>query len=183
VADLGIRYATALFDISQENGLLSDYLEQAQLVRDNINSEDAQRILTHPRISSDEKFAFLEKAFGKNVHEDLLGFMRLVISKNREAYLLPALDKLIEMIKAYKHQTTARVVSAVPLSNAQAEKLTVTLAKKLGKQVDITVLVDPSVIAGISIHVDGFFLDRTVKTMLKDMKETVKRGANNDSQT
>ncbi|MCL1843608.1 MAG: ATP synthase F1 subunit delta [Defluviitaleaceae bacterium] len=173
MADLGIRYATALFEISEESGLLDDYLEQAQLVCDNIKSEDAQRILAHPRISSDEKYAFLQKAFGENVHEDLLGFMRLVVSKNREAYLLPALKKLVDMIKTHRLQTTARVVSAVPLTEAQASKLTSTLVKKLGKKVDITVIVDPSVIAGISIHVDGFFLDRTVRTMLKDMKESL----------
>jgi F-type H+-transporting ATPase subunit delta len=76
------------------------------------------------------------------------------------------------MIRAYKRQTTASVVSAVPLSDTQASQLTALLAKKTGKQVDVTVLVDPSVIAGISIHVDGYFLDRTVRTMLKDMKET-----------
>jgi len=174
VADLGIRYATALFDISQESGLLDDYLEQAQLVRDNIKGDDAQRVLTHPRITSDEKFAFLEAAFGKNIHQDLLGFMRLVVSKNREAFLLPALEKLVEMIKTHKRQTTARVVSAVPLTDAQASELTALIMKKTGKQVDITVLVDPAVIAGISIHVDGYFLDRTVRTMLKDMKESLK---------
>jgi len=173
MADLGIRYATALFDISQEGGLLDDYLEQALLVRDNIASDDAQRVLTHPRISSEEKFAFLQKAFEENVHQDLLGFMRLVITKNRTAFLLPALDRLIEMIKTHKRQTAARVVSAVPLTDAQAEKLTATLSKKLGKQVDVTVLVDPSVIAGISIQADGYFLDRTVRAMLKDMKETL----------
>lgn len=174
MADLGIRYATALFDISQESGLLNDYLEQAQLVRDNIVSEEAQRVLTHPRITSEEKFAFLQKAFGEHIHQDLLGFMRLVVSKNREAFLLPALNKLVEMIKTHKRQTTARVVSAVPLTDEQASQLTMLLAKKLGKQVDIAVLVDPTVIAGISIHVDGYFLDRTVRTMLKDMKENLK---------
>jgi F0F1-type ATP synthase delta subunit len=29
MADLGIRYATALFELSSESGLLSDYLAQA----------------------------------------------------------------------------------------------------------------------------------------------------------
>ena len=177
MADLGIRYATALFEISQEGGLLSDYLEQAQFMRDTLKDEDALRILTHPRITADEKYAFISKAFGESIHQDLLGFMRLVISKNREAYLLPALSKLVDMIKYHQRQTTARVTTAVPLTDAQAAQITATLSRKLGKQVELTVLVDPSVIAGISIHVDGYFLDRTIKTMLKDMKETVRRGA------
>jgi len=174
VANLSIRYATALFDISQESGMLDDYFEQAQFVRDHIKSDEVHSILTHPRISSDEKFAFLQKAFGEQIHQDLLGFMRLVIYKNREAFLLPALNKLVDMIKTHKRQTTARVVSAVPLTDAQAAELTALLQKKLAKKVDVTVLVDPSVIAGISIHVDGYFLDRTVRTMLKNMKENLR---------
>jgi len=115
----------------------------------------------------------LQKAFGEHLNQHLLGFMRLVVYKNREAFLLPALSKLVEMIKMHNKETTARVVSAVPITDAQAAELTALLEKKLDKKVAISVIVDPSVVAGISIHVDGYFLDRTVKTMLKDMKENL----------
>ncbi|MCL2215477.1 MAG: ATP synthase F1 subunit delta [Defluviitaleaceae bacterium] len=175
MSDLGIRYATALFEMSEEGGLLNEYLEQSLFLCSVLKDEDALRILTHPLISAGEKNDFLSKAFGESVHQDLLGFMKLVIAKNREAYLLPALIKLSEMIKAHSNQTTARVVSAVPLTDGQAAQLTATLTRKLGKMVDITVIVDPSVIAGISIQVEGYFLDRTVRTMLKDMRESIKR--------
>jgi len=183
MADISIRYATALFELSEEGGMLDQYYEQAQFLCRTLEDEDALRILTHPRISADEKYAFVSKAFGESVHQDLLGFMKLVISKNREAFLLPALTKLVDMIRYHKNQTTARIVSAVPLTDAQATQLTGILSRKLGKQVDLTVVVDPSVIAGVSIHVDGYFLDRTVKTMLKDMKETLTTGGEptNDS--
>jgi F-type H+-transporting ATPase subunit delta len=192
VADLGIRYATALFEISQESGQLSEYLEQALALRDNLQKEEPQIILTHPRISAEEKLAVIQevgkKALGdKPIHQDLLGFIKLVIAKSREAYLLPALDKLVDMIKAYQNQATAKVVSAEPLTDEQVSQLVGILSRKLGKEVEVTVKVDPSVIAGISIHVDGYFLDRTVKTMLKDVRETLKEkvreGATNDSQT
>jgi len=177
MADLGIRYANALFELSDEHGLLSDYLEQAQFLRSALKGEEALKILTHPRISADEKYAFLQKAFGGVVHSDLFNFMKLTVSKNREAYIVPALEKLIHMIRDRNNQTTARIVSASPLSDGQAANLAAVLSAKLGKQVDLTVLIDPSVIAGLSIQVDGYLMDRTVKTMLKNMKETVRRGA------
>jgi F-type H+-transporting ATPase subunit delta len=178
VADLGIRYATALFEMSEESGLIGEFYEQARFIRDTLD-EDVQRILTHPQLSADVKYASLKEAFDRagHVHQYLLGFMKLVIDKNREAFLLPALNKLVEMIEHHRNQVTARVVSAVALTDGQAAQLTACLSKKLGKTVQIVVIVDPSVIAGISIHVDGYFLDRTVKTMLKNMKETVRRGA------
>lgn len=181
MADLGIRYATALFEISQESGMLKEYLEQAQLLCDSLQEEEAVLILTHPRISAEEKFEFINKAFGEHLHQDLLGFVQLVIAKNRESFLLPALGKLVEMIRTHQNQTTARVVSAVPLTDDQADQLTKILSKKLNKEVDITVVVDPAQIAGISIYADGYFIDRTVKSMLRNMKdemtETVRKGA------
>jgi F-type H+-transporting ATPase subunit delta len=174
VADLGIRYATALFEISEEGGLLNEYLEQSKLLCSALNNVDTIRFLTHPQISADEKIASLSTAFGDSIHQDLFSFMKLAITKNREAYLLPALSRLVEMIKVRNNQTTARIVSAVSLTEEQVAQLTATLTRKLGKIVEITVVEDPSVIAGISIHVDGYFLDRTVKTMLKDMRESIK---------
>ena len=177
MADLGIRYATALFEISLESGILDEYLEQAQFLHDTLKDEGAVSVLTHPRISADEKYAFLDEVFSGRIHQDLLGFMKLAVAKNREAFLLPAFEKLTEMIRHKKNQTTAKVVSAVPLTDGQAAQLTSALTRKLGKIVDLLVVVDPTVIAGISIHVDGYFLDRTVRTMLKDMKETVRKGA------
>ena len=177
MADLGIRYATALFELSEESGSLNEYFEQAQFLRDSLKEGDALRVLTHPRISAKEKHAFLTEAFGGAVHQDFVNFMKLVVSKNREAYLVSAFSKLVEMIRVRQNKTTARIVSAVPLTDEQALRLTELLAKKLNKQVDVTIVIDPSQIAGISIHVDGYFLDRTVKTMLKNMKETVRRGA------
>ena len=177
MADLGIRYATALFEMSSESGMLGDYLKQAQFLMRTLTEEDALSILVHPRISANEKYAFLTKTYEGQVHRDLFNFMKLVVSKNREAFLVPALSRLVEMIREHDNQTTAKVVSAVPLTDEQAADLTRVLSRRFGKQVDVTVLVDPSQIAGISIHVDGYFLDRTVKTMLKDLKETVKRGA------
>ena len=177
MADLGIRYATALFELSSESGTLNEYQEQAEFLRDTLTADGALSILTHPRISAKEKYDFLKTAYGGIVHQDMMGFLKLVVSKNREAYLLSALNKLVDMIRVHKNQTTARVVSAVPLTYEQAGKLADVLSRKLAKQVDVTVLVDPSQIAGLSIHVGEYFLDRTVKTMLKDLKETVRRGA------
>ena len=179
MADLGIRYATALFEISQESGLLKEYLEQAQLLKANLQDEEALIVLTHPRISAEEKLEFITKAFGEVLHQDLLGFIQLVIAKNREAFLLPALGRLVDMIKRHQNQTTARVVSAVPLSDEQASQLTSILSRKLGKEVELSVVVDPSQIAGISILADGYLVDRTVKTMLRDMKDVLRDSAKN----
>jgi len=173
MADLGARYATALFQLAEERGALGEFMQQAQFLCDTFQGDEgALRILTHPLISTDEKNAFADKVYGTVIHQDLLGFMKLAIAKNREAFLLSTLTTLIEMIKLRQNQITARIVTAMPLSEQQKTRLSTTLGAKFGKRVELNIIVDPSQIAGISIHVDGYFLDRTVRTMLKGMKET-----------
>jgi len=173
MANLGVRYATALFDLAVENGQMGTIMEQAQFLCDTFEGEEgALRILTHPLVSAGDKDAFVDRVYGTIIHQDLIGFMKLAIAKNREAFLLSALTKLIEMIKLHMHQITARVVSAVPLNDAQITKISQVLSSKLGKRVEIDLIIDPSKIAGLSVHVDGYFLDRTATTMLKNMKES-----------
>jgi len=133
MADLGIRYANALFELSEEQGILSEYLEQARFLCDTLSNDQAISILTHPRISGEEKIAFLEKAFGGSIHTDLLSFLKLVVTKNRESFILPALEKLVDKILAKHNHTTARIISAVPLTDAEAKKTSGRTFKKTWK--------------------------------------------------
>ena len=173
MADLSTRYARSLFELAIERGLASDYKEQAAFISDAFSDEECKRIITHPRIPMAEKYAFLDGAFAGRIHEDLLGFMRLTVAKNREEFLAPALDVLVEMIHRHQNFTTAKVVSAAVLTPEQENRLKLSLMRKLGKQVELMVEVDASLIGGFRLHVDGHVFDRTVRRMLKDMKETI----------
>jgi len=175
VAELSIRYATALFELAKESGQTNDYLEQAELLREKLNDADCRRIIAHPQITAAEKRAFFSEAFAGNIHEHLMGFLQLVVAKSREAYLLPALTALIDMIHQEQRKTTAQVITAEPLLPPHYLALTELLSQKLDKQVTVVSKVDPSVIGGFYIQVDGFFIDRTVKNMLKDMKLSLKK--------
>lgn len=174
MADLRTRYGRALFELSLERGLTSDYLEQATFLSATLKDKECQQIITHPRIPVADKHAFLDGAFAGHIHDDLLGFMRLTVTKNREEHLVPALDTLVEMIRHHQNYTTAKVVSAIALTPEQQTQLKISLTRKLGKQIELASAVDPSLIGGFRIHVDGHVFDRTVKRLLKDMKESIK---------
>lgn len=182
MAELSIRYATALFELSKESGSTNEYLEQAVFLRETLQDENCQRIITHPHIKTEEKYAFLEESFSKSLHSNLMGFLKLVIDKNRESYLLPALSELIEMIRSDQRKTTASVISPVMLDETQINSLKALLSKKLNKEVDLNIKVDPEIIGGLHIQVDGYFIDKTIKKVLKDMKLSLKRSTANDSE-
>jgi F-type H+-transporting ATPase subunit delta len=174
MAGLSVRYATALFELAKENGSLDESLPQAVFLRDTLKDPDCQRIVSHPHISAAEKMDFFNKTFAGYVNEDLLGLICLAVAKDRESFLVPALSAYIDMVNRYKRQTTAQVISASPLSEGQVNALKDMLSGKLDKKVDVTVKIDPNVIGGLTIYVDGFMVDSTLKKRFYDMEKELK---------
>jgi F-type H+-transporting ATPase subunit delta len=177
MAQLSTRYATALFELAVEQGTLDVIFDQAAVVRDAFKDDECQKFINHPNIPKTEKYKFLDsmlaKIFPNGLHTDFKGFLHLLITKSRENAIVSAIDGFIKMANNHKRLTTAKVVSAVPLSAAQVALLKSVLSQKIGKQVEIDAVVDASLIGGFYINVDGFQADRSVKNQLNDMKEFV----------
>ncbi|MCL2820101.1 MAG: ATP synthase F1 subunit delta [Oscillospiraceae bacterium] len=166
---LSVIYASALFDIAVKLNAVDDFLRQAIFLRDSISDDEFQKVLVHPQIPASEKREIFRSAFEGKIHEDLLGFLYLTADKNREAYLLPALKGLIGFIERHNKIVTAKVLSAAPYDEKQAESLKKTLSEKLSKHVELDLKVDPSLIGGPYIFVDGYYIDWTVKKKLRDL--------------
>ena len=173
---LSALYASALYKIALEKNAVDDFLAQAEFLRDVLKEPDCHRVLVHPQISANEKREFFKKTVGEHIHEDFLGFLYLVVDKNREAFLIPALEALISIIKRHNKIVTAKVMSAAAYDNEQAEELRAMLSKKLGKHVELSMKVDPALIGGPYIFVDGYYIDWTVKKRLRDLTVSMKEG-------
>jgi len=173
---LSLLYASALFSLAQEQDAFDEYLEQAVHINDCLQTQECYRILAHPHISAAEKHDFFKKAFEGQIRDDLLGFLFLTADKNRETFLVPALAALIEMIKRHNRIVTAKVLSATPFSDAQAGELRAILSEKLSKTVELSLKIDPSVIGGPYIFVDGYYIDWTVKKRIRDLTIRMKEG-------
>jgi F-type H+-transporting ATPase subunit delta len=173
---LNVLYASALFDLAVQKGLADEFLNQATLIRDSLQDAECQRVLVHPHVPAAAKQEFFTKVFTGHINKDLFGFLFLVTEKNREAFLLPALSALIGLIERYKGKVESKVYFASAIGEAQLEKMKKVLSKRLNKSVDITLKVDPTVIGGPYIFVDGYYIDWTVKTRLRDLTAYMKEG-------
>ena len=176
MAELDARYARALFDLSRENGTLAKCIEHAAIVRDALQTDECRSIMEHPHISASEKSKFLDSVFAGGINSLLNDFLNLLISKNRQNIMVAALNSFIEMGKQVSGKVRAECVSAAKLDKNQISTLQTKLSKKLHKQVDLSVKVDPALIGGLYIYADGHYMDFTVKKRLNDMKNFVKSG-------
>ena len=176
MAELSVRYAASLFDLAVETGRLDTYLDQAGIMRDKLGSEECRGILEHPHLSGGEKRDFLESVFAGNIHDDLMGFL-YTLAKDGGGDIIPLiLETFINMGFVHIGKTVATVVSAAALSEGQMASLGNILSKKVGKRVEIEPQVDPSLIGGFYVRVDGCLIDRTLKKKLSDLTDSIIRG-------
>lgn len=175
MAELSRRYAAALFDLALEKASVDEYLEQILSLQAIVREAQCQSFLRHPGIAKADKRRFLRETFGENIDKYLLGFLYLTVDKDRQDQLLPAFDSFIHMANHHNKKTTAYVTAAAALNQNQIDALKIRLSRKLGKDIEISLKIDPALIGGISIHVDNYLIDRSIKKRLQDMKNYLKR--------
>ncbi|NLZ96006.1 MAG: F0F1 ATP synthase subunit delta, partial [Bacteroidales bacterium] len=87
MANLKERYANALLELSEEGGTLEKDLEQVVLVRDALEEANVQAFLLHPYIPDSAKHQLFQEAFLGKVTKHLMGFLYLLVRKNRESLI------------------------------------------------------------------------------------------------
>ena len=176
MAKLDVLYATSVFELALQGGHVDEIYGQAELMHNTLSDSDCKKLLVHPHIANSEKLDFFGKIFGGKLHSYLMGLLHVAVAKNREAFVLPALAALIDMINRHNKKTTAVVLSPSKLEQKQIDELKSVLSKKLEKTVEIEVDVDESLIGGPFIRVDGYYIDQSVKKRLRDMAAGMKEG-------
>ena len=177
MAALRDRYAYELFEISKENGSLERDLEHAILVRDTRTGTEALSFLTRQNVPEPAKRQLLHKAFEDRISWHLMGFMYRMVKDKREQMILPVIKRYIELINRQMGKVEAEVVSAKELSPRQIETIRKVLEKKTDMKVEIKAGVNPDVIGGFYVIMDGRIFDGTVRNDLRNMKARLKRSA------
>jgi F0F1-type ATP synthase delta subunit len=88
-----------------------------------------------------------------------------VIASGRH-HRLEVLARLMRLLKRDRDERTAKVGSAAPLDEATRATVQEGLARRFGRAMSTTFVVDPSLIAGIRLKAAGELFDDTVSARL-----------------
>lgn len=169
------RYALALFETGLELDRLKQFKDEINNVSNVLEMEPKiEMILTHPKISNDEKKELLDNLFEKHVSREMLNFLYVIIDKRRERYIKEINEYYNFLYNEEKNIVSATVVTAVPMAKNQEEKLKVILNNKLNKNVELNNVVDKSIIGGAMLKVDNKVIDGSVKGQLDSIKKSLK---------
>jgi F-type H+-transporting ATPase subunit delta len=106
----------------------------------------------------------------------IANFVQLLLDRNR----LQFLPQIAESYRAFADELSGVVrptlTSGLPLDNGQVEAIRQALMAKTGKQVELTVQVDPALIGGVVTQIGDMIYDGSVKTQLNRIEDILQKG-------
>jgi len=176
VSGMAGRYATALFELALETNSVeqvqSDLKGFDALVAANA---DLTRLVRSPVFSAEDQakalVAILEKAGIKGVAAN---FLRVVAANRRLFAVSEIIRGFNRLVAAHKGEVTAQVTVAEQLNDARLNEIRDALKAVTGKNVQVNVDVDPSIIGGIKVKVGSRMVDASLRTKLNSIKFAMK---------
>lgn len=168
------EYAAALFELARETASEEEFGRALAFIR-SVFAEDPEYadLLSTPSIPISERKALIEQAFASRVPAYVLSLTELLCEKGHIREFGRCVSEYEALYKALEAVSTARVVSAVPLSEDEREALVGRLQKLSGHMVDAEYEIDKSIIGGVIIYMDDKVIDGSIKHKLKEVKEVI----------
>lgn len=164
-------YAGALFEVARAEGNLDEVEDELFRFARNLEGSDALRsALTDDLVPAEKRQAIVEDLLGGKASTTTTQLVSFVVGSGRGRDLPAIIAKLVERAAGEKQRAVAEVRSAIPLDDDQKHRLAAALANATGKQVEVKVIVDPSVLGGIVATVGDQVIDGSVRTKLDQLK-------------
>ena len=167
-------YGGSLYDLAAEEGLETRILGELDEVQKLLKANpDYLRLLSTPSIPKKERCGLLDEALRGQVHLYVLNFLKILCEKG-------TLRELSGCARAYRLRYNqahgileATATSAVPMTAQQTQALHAKLEKLTGKTIDLKTKVDPDVLGGIRLDMEGTELDGTVQNRLAALRRDI----------
>ncbi len=170
-----IRYARALYALAEEMHVSQEVYRDIHFLMDFFSeAKDVRCLMSNPVIPPHVKKKAVRMIFEGRVADLTLRFMDLVIGKNRVADLYGIVREYIELYRDNKGIVRAVVRSACQLSEEEKESFRDWLSRNFaGKEIEIVNKIQPSLIGGFTLRVDGVYVDKSVAGRLHALRKEI----------
>ncbi|MFD1438824.1 MULTISPECIES: F0F1 ATP synthase subunit delta [Acinetobacter Taxon 24] len=163
-------YAKAAFAFASEQGATDNWSNVLQVLSAAVQDEAFSAYLNRPELTPAEQVSVFAKVLGENQTQEVSNFLTLLADNDRLA-LLPEIEAEYELLKSQNNNTVDVVIeSAFPVTSVQEQLLAQALEKKFNAAVNVTVEVNPALIAGVVIRAGDQVIDDSALNKLEKMR-------------
>ncbi|HEY4377822.1 MAG TPA: ATP synthase F1 subunit delta [Acidimicrobiales bacterium] len=167
-------YAEAFFLVAKAEGSIGEVEDElfrfARILEGNDELRDK---LADPHIPVATRQQIVEDILGGKATPMTTNLVSLVVGTGRVRDLPAIADALVQACAREGNKAVAEVRSAIPLTDDQVARLAEALGKAVGKQVEVKVILDPSIRGGIVAQIGDTVIDGSVRTRLEQLKHAL----------
>lgn len=176
VSGMAGRYATALFELAQEekalDSVLADLSRFDALLKE---SADLTRLVRSPVFKSEEQAKALQAVLAKAGISGLSAKFLNMVTKNRRLFAVgQVIGAFRAIVSRHKGEARAEVTVAEKLSDEHLNALKDALKSATKKDVALDVSVDPSILGGMKVKLGSRMIDASLKTKLNSIRIAMK---------
>ena len=174
MADRIAGYASGIFELAKAEGELERVEDELFAVAQALEgSADLRSALTDPQLPLERKQAIVDDLLDGRASSLTVGLIQLVLGQGRSSELPAIARALIEKAAESRDRVVAEVRSAVALDDGTIERLAAALGRATGKNVEVKVIVDETVIGGIVARVGDTVIDGSIAKRVKSLRQAV----------
>ena len=166
------RYAKALYKLAVERGNADKvYLEMKTVAESFAANPGLQKVLSNPYVKREDKEKLLLSAAGDLVEDDYRSFVRLILDRKRADYAHLMALAFCGLYRKEKKIARVRIITASKLDDSMLGKLRDVVAKAYPDMtLEFSYDVDPNLIGGFVIDVDGQRLDASISNEIEQLR-------------
>jgi F-type H+-transporting ATPase subunit delta len=163
------RYARAVFDLAQEEGQVEEWGGRLANVREVMSDPEVAAVLTNPTIPTEQRMELVSAA-PHVFDEAATNLARLLIESNRVRDIEAVEQEFQRLADEAAGRVRATVTTAIELTPHDRDRVADGLSKRLGKEIRLTVAVDPSILGGLKLQYGDRLVDASVATRLQQLR-------------
>lgn len=169
---LQTRYAQSLFELALEQGISEAVYNDMQCVMSVcLQNHELRVVLKNPVIKPSDKRNIVDDVFKGKVKELSLAFMELLISKRRDILLYEIAERYTEIYKEHNNIKTAILTTASSLDEGIVNTIVRKIEEELSAKIDLQTKVNPKLIGGFCLLVDGMQYDASFMKQFTKLKK------------
>lgn len=170
-----MTYGQALLDAGRETGKAAQILEEAKEIVEILKNEpDLKAFISFPGISGEEKKSVLKEIFEGKICQELMNFLYILVDKRRANRLEGIMKVYSELYEREEGVSYGVIYSVTPLSPQQLEEIEEQTSKLLRFKVRLENDLDPKLIAGFKILVEGKIIDASYRKRFDEMASQIR---------
>ena len=165
-------YADALYAVAAADNALSTVEDDLFRFSQALNSdENLQTTLDDSSLPVERRQQIVEDLLGGSASLTTKALVSMIVASGRSSRFSSIVDAFIERSAASRNKTVATVRSAIELDDTQKDRLVAALNGATNKDVEIKVVIDPSVIGGLVTEIGDDIIDGSVRRRLNQLRE------------